>query len=102
MNIKEFKNGNLHIKLEKDEIASIKSGKTSVIEQIYYNDFNPMGAEYCISNYAVASDWAYNGGYNYYSITSYDWDDLEKGKMVILKPLDTTDLEELYPDYFEV
>ena len=80
--LKEFKNGNLHIKLEKDDTG------LDVIEKLYFNyDLVPESDNYCISNYAMASDWSYNGGYNYYRITSYDLVDLESGKTVILYPL---------------
>lgn len=81
--LKEYKNGNLHIKLEKNDTG------LSVIEKLYLNyDLCPETDEYCISNYATASDWSYNGGYNYYRITSCDLLELEKGKTVILYPLD--------------
>ena len=80
--LKEFKNGNLHIKLEKDDAG------LDVIEKLYFNyDLVPESDNYCISNYAMASDWSYNGGYNYYRIASYDLVDLESGKTVILYPL---------------
>lgn len=80
--LKEFKNGNLHIKLEKDDTG------LDVIEKLYFNyDLVPESDNYCLSNYAMASDWSYNGGYNYYRITSYDLVDLESSKTVILYPL---------------
>lgn len=81
--LKEFKNGNLHIKLEKDDTG------IDTIEKLYFNyDLHPESDEYCINNYATAADWSYNGGYNYYRITSYDLQDLENGKTVILYPLE--------------
>ena len=81
--LKHFKNGNIHIKLEKEDVG------LSVIEKLYFNyDLVPVSDDYCISNFATAADWAYNGGYNYYRITSYDLYNLEKGKTVILYPLD--------------
>ena len=84
--LKEFKNGNIHIKLEKDDTG------VGVIEKLYYNyDLAPETDEYCISNYAMASDWSYNGGYNYYTITSYDLAKLEEGKTVILTPITDTE-----------
>lgn len=80
--LKEFKNGNIHLKLEKDDVG------IDTIEKLYFNyDLHPESEEYCISNYATACDWCYNGGYNYYTITSYDLQDLENGKAVILQPL---------------
>lgn len=80
--LKEFKKGTIHIKLEKEDKG------LSVIEKLYYNyDMFPVGEEYCISNYATAIDWSYNGGYNYYRITSYDLQRLEEGKTIILYPL---------------
>ncbi|MGN1342050.1 MAG: hypothetical protein ACI4VL_02320 [Bacilli bacterium] len=81
--LKEYKNGNLHIKLENDDTG------ISVIEKLYYNyDLYPVNDEYCISNYMTASDYCYNGGSNYYRITGYDLLKLEEGKTIILYPLD--------------
>ena len=87
--LKEFKNGNLHLKLESDDTG------IDVIEKLYFNyELVPESDEYCISNYATASDWSYNGGYNYYRITSYDLIALESGKTVILQPLKWDYVEE--------
>lgn len=80
--LKEFKNGNIHIKLESDDMG------LEVIEKLYFNyDLYPVGDDYCISNDMTAADWCYNGGYNYYRITGGQLFDLEEGKTVILKPL---------------
>lgn len=95
--IKQFKNNNLHIKFD-----SYDEG-IGVVEKLYLNyDLCPICDEYCISNFAMASDWSYNGGYNFYTITSYDFDDLESGKTVILKPLSKKYMEENYKgsDYY--
>jgi hypothetical protein len=35
----------------------------------------------------MAADWSYNGGWNYYTITSIDLMKLEEGKTIILTPL---------------
>ncbi len=81
--IKVFKNNNLHIKFEKDDSGN------EAIEKLFLNyDLVPVSDEYCISNFAMAADWSYNGGWNYYRITSLDLVALEEGKTVILKPLD--------------
>lgn len=81
--LKVFKNNNIHIKLEKDDPG------LDVIEKLYFNyDLVPESDSYCISNYHTASDWSYNGGWNYYRITSLDLAALEEGKTVILYPLD--------------
>jgi hypothetical protein len=80
--LKEFKNGNIHIKLEKDDTG------IGVIEKLYYNyDMYPVNNEYCIGNFATAADWEYNGGHIYYRITSIDLYNLENGKTIILQPL---------------
>lgn len=87
--LKQFKNGNLHIKIEKDDQG------IGVIEKLYFNyDLYPIGEEYCINNYCMGSDWCYNGGSHYYRITSYDWAALEEGRTVILIPLDWDYIEE--------
>jgi hypothetical protein len=81
--LKVFKNNNIHIKLEKDDIG------IGAIEKLYYNyDMYPVRDDYCIGNFAMAADWSYNGGWNYYTITSIDLVALEEGKTVILYPLD--------------
>jgi hypothetical protein len=55
--LKVFKNGNLHIKLEKDDPG------LDIIEKLFFNyDLCPVCDEYCLSNYAMAADWSYNGG----------------------------------------
>lgn len=83
MKVTQFKNGNLHIRREKGDAG------VDGIELLYFNaDLYPVGEEYCISNYATAMDWSYNGGSDYYRITSYDLEDLENFKTIILKPLD--------------
>lgn len=82
MIIKQFKNGNLHIKRE------VSDAGLEGIELLYYNaDMHPVSEEYCISNYATASDWEYNGGFDYYRVTSYNLIDLEDFRTAILKPL---------------
>ena len=87
--LKEFKNGNIHIKLEKDDTG------LEVIEKLYFNyDLYAVGDEYCISNFDVASDWCYNGGSAYYRIAGHQLMDLEDGKTVILKPLPWDYVEE--------
>ena len=87
--LKEFKNGNIHIKLEKDDTG------LDIIEKLYINyDLYPVSEEYCISNFATAADWCYNGGSAYYRITSYDLIALEENKTVILHPLNWDYIEE--------
>lgn len=89
MIIKQFKNGNLHIKREVDDAG------LDGIELLYYNaDMHPVSEEYCISNYATASDWEYNGGYDYYRVTSYNLIDLEDFRTAILKRLDDKYVQE--------
>lgn len=83
MKVTQFKNGNLHIRREKGD-AGTDGGML-----LYFNsDLYPVGEEYCISNYATALDWCYNGGSNYYRITSYNLEDLKNNKTIILKPHD--------------
>lgn len=85
--IKVFKNNNLHIKFEKEEIEAIKNGKMSDLEIFMYNyDFAPVGEEYCISNYDMAVDVSYNGGWNYYRLIYSKLYELCTGKMIVLKP----------------
>lgn len=89
MKVKQYKNGNLHLKLEKDDPG------IGIIEKLYYNDdMYPVSDEYCISNFAMAADWAYNGGSDYFRITSYDLQELEEGKTIILHPLDADYVQE--------
>lgn len=81
--LKEFKNGNLHINI-RDEEAS-----PSIIETIYNCfDLLPVNDIYNIGNDCIAIDFSYNGGYNYYSITTYDFKKLKDNKTIILYPLD--------------
>ena len=87
--LKEFKNGNIHLKLEKDDTGM------DVIEKLYFNyDMFPVGDEYCIGNHDTACDWSYNGGSAYFTINGYDLVALEEGKTVILKPLSWDYIEE--------
>lgn len=80
--LKEFKNGNIHIKFNSDEL------EYDVFETLYEGyDIYPVTNPYSISNFAMASDFSYNGGSAYYRITSYDLDNLKAGKTVILQPL---------------
>ena len=80
--LKVIKNGNIHLKIEKDDAG------LSIIEKIYFNyDLYPVGEEYCISNYATACDYCFNGGSNYYTISSIDLFNLEAGKTIVLYPL---------------
>ena len=89
MKVKQYKNGNLHLKLEKDDPG------IGIIEKLYYNaDMYPVSEEYYTYNFATASDWCYNGGSDYFSITSYDLQELEEGKTIILHPLYAAYLEE--------
>lgn len=97
-----FKNNNLHIKLDTDELEDIKKGKLSDIEVIFYNyDFTPVGEEYCISNYDMAIDVAYNGGWNYYRFPYSKIEDLKQGKMIILYPHTQKYYNEYLKQYFE-
>ena len=87
--IKQFKNGNIHLKLEKDD-----SG-LDVIEKLYFNyDMYPVGDEYCISNDMTAADWSYNGGSHYFRIMGCELFELDEGKTIILKPLPNEYIEE--------
>ena len=94
--LKEFKNGNLHIKFEEIELG------LEPIEMLFLNyDLVPLTDEYSIGNYAMAADWSYNGGSAYYTITSYDLANLNDGKMVILKPLDQTYIDKYLIEWLE-
>lgn len=87
--LKEYKNGNIHIRLEKDDTG------LDVIEKLYFNyDMYPVGGEYCISNDCTACDWSYNGGSAYFRINGYQLFDLEEGKTIILQPLPWDYVEE--------
>lgn len=87
--LKEFKNGNIHVKLESDDTG------LEVIEKLYFNyDLYPVGDDYCISNDMTASDWCYNGGYNYYRIMGCQLCELEEGKTIILRPLSKEYIDE--------
>lgn len=83
--LKEFKRS-LHLKLAKEEIKEYKN--YSKIETLCYCfGFNPVSNEYCISNYEMAADFEYNGGYAYYRVTFGQLEDLKNGKMIILHKL---------------
>ena len=85
--IKEF-NNTLHIKLDKEEIEEVKKNNYNEIETLcYLYNFSPISDEYCISNFDMAIDFEYNGGYNYYSISFNDLHKLKKGKMIIIRKL---------------
>ena len=87
MKIKIFKNNNLHINFSKNDIEEFKNSKLSDIEYIFYNlDFIPIGEEYCISNYEMAVDIAYNGGWNFYRFNYNYIKELLNCKTIILKP----------------
>lgn len=87
MEIKQFRNNNLHIKFNKTDINEYKNSHLSDIEYIFYNlDFSPVGEQYCISNYEMAVDVAYNGGYNFYRFNFSNIDKLLNCKQIILKP----------------
>ena len=89
--IKHFKNGNIHIRIEKNDVG------IDVVEKLYYNYvLYPVGDEYCISNYMSAQDWCYNGGMDYYCITSRDLYFLELGKTIILYPHDEAYINEYF------
>lgn len=93
--IKQFKNRNLHIKFEDTDIGS------TALEKLCLNyDMYPVGDEYCISNYATAIDVCYNGGSDYYTVTSYDLHDLESGKEVILQPLTDDYIQEIVKEFY--
>ena len=53
----QFKNGNLNIRFSPDEIADIKAGKYSQIEQLSWKlekfDTSFIGEQYCLSNYTM-------------------------------------------------
>lgn len=89
--LKQFKNGNIHIKFDGDETGF------DVIEKLYFNyDMWPVGDEYCISNDMTAADWSYNGGSHYFRIMGCELVDLEEGRTIILKPLPREDWENIY------
>lgn len=54
-NIKEFKNGNINIKFNKDTLEDLKAGHVSIIEVLSYTldslDCYLIGEEFCLSNY---------------------------------------------------
>lgn len=82
-----FKNNNLHLKLNNADIKEFKESKLSEIEYIFYTfNFVPIGEEYCISNYEMAVDIAFNGGWNFYRFNYSFINELLNGKTVILKP----------------
>lgn len=87
MKIKTFKNNNLHIKFNKEDIKDFEKSNLSEFEFIFYNlDLCPIGEEYCISNYNMAIDVSYDGGWNFYRFNYNCIEKLFDCKMVILKP----------------
>lgn len=91
MNQKVFKNGCLHLKLEKKE--NVKNfidiyNLSDTISSLY-----PVSEVYNISNYNTALIFEYNGGSAYYEIQQADFKKLNNFKTLILKPLKLKQLE---------
>jgi hypothetical protein len=91
---KRFKNGNINVKLEKDETIK-ESLLIDLLNELYYLDCTLFGEEYCISNYDMAIDV-----YSYYDdvlirIIYSDLDKLKEGKTIKLyaRKLDKYDRE---------
>lgn len=102
MKIKIFKNNNLHIKLSKNDLEEFKKSNLSDIEFIFYNlDFCPIGEEYCVSNFDMAVDIAYNGGFNFYRFNYSFIDKLLSGQLLILKPLSKKYIEDFLKEWFD-
>lgn len=91
MNQKVFKNGCLHLKLEKKE--SVKN----FIDIYELSDpiisLLPIGEVYNIGNYNTALIFEYNGGSAYYEIQQADFKTLNNFKTLFLKPLKLERLE---------
>lgn len=87
MKVKLFQNNNLHLKLTKQDIKEYKKSSFSKIEYIFYKfDLMPIGDEYCISNYDMAVDISFNGGYKFYKFCYSFINELFNNKTIILKP----------------
>ena len=87
--LKEFKNGNLHVNLKNEYWCH------TLIETIYCCfDLHPINDRYNIGNDCIAIDLCYNGGSNYYRLTSYDMKKLKEYKTIVLHPLDEQYIKE--------
>lgn len=87
MKVKLFQNSNLHLKLTKQDVKEYKKSSFSKIGYIFYKfDLIPVGDEYCIGNYEMALDVAYNGGYKFYKFRYNFVNELFNNKTIILKP----------------
>lgn len=93
--LKEFKNGNLHLKLEKETITDVKTFGSLILYLYNEFDFFPIGEEYNISNYDIGINLCYNGCYSYYSINGYHLRKLQAGKTIILYPLEESYINEV-------
>lgn len=69
-NIREFQNGNINFRFTPEQIAELKTGKISAVEVISWIldeiDCYFIGAQYCLSNYAMGATI-----YNTYSDLCY-------------------------------
>lgn len=98
--IKQFSKS-IHLKLSKEELEENKN--LSDVETLcFLFDINPIGESYCISNYEMAFDIEYNGGFNYYRVTFRDLAKLKQGKLVILYELPQKYIEEVIWEEMEV
>lgn len=95
MTQKYFKNDNLHLKLEADELD-----KNITFYFIYeasdsIRELYRVSEVYNISNYEIACIFQYNGGMQYYEISSRDLEKLSNGKTVFLKALKYDSIKDL-------
>lgn len=83
-----FKNGNINVRFDKDELDGIRAGKTGAFETLTWEleavDTYLIGEEFCLSNYAMGVTF-----YSYYSnrVFVFNMGDLEtltEGKTVKL------------------
>lgn len=92
---KYFKNGNLHLKLENDELNENITFYFIYVVSDSIKELYPVSEIYNISNYETACIFQYNGGYEYYEISSSDLKMLKEGKTIILYPLEYDSIKEM-------
>jgi hypothetical protein len=87
--VEQYKNGNIHIKFELDEIEDLKAGRVALMdaidESLFWVDTYFVGDPWCAGNYEIGYTL-----YNYncdkcYNLLYRDIEKLLEGKTLILR-----------------
>lgn len=86
----KYVNSILSINLMDEELENIKEmNDFQILENLcYLFDMYPVNDFYNLGNYEAGIDICYNGGSDYYTISTYDLRSLQAGKTITLYPLD--------------